>query len=46
MMDIKPIRSESDYEATLKEIEQLLDAEPGTPEDDRLGVAQHAGCSI
>lgn len=38
MMDIKPIRSESDYETVLKEIEQLLEAEPGTPEDDRLEV--------
>jgi len=37
-MEIKPIKSEADYEASLKEIEQLLDAEPGTPNGDRLEV--------
>ncbi len=37
-MDIKPIRSESDYEAALKEIESLLDSQPGSPEADRMDI--------
>jgi len=39
-MDIKvrPIRSEEDYEAVLAEIDELMDAEPGTSEGDRLDV--------
>jgi len=37
-MEIKPIRTEADYEAALKEIEQLMGSQPGTPEDDRLDV--------
>jgi HTH-type transcriptional regulator/antitoxin HigA len=37
-MDIKPIKTEADYEAALKEIEGLFDAEPGTPEGDRLKI--------
>lgn len=37
-MDIKPIKSEADYEATLVEVAQLMNAEPGTPEYDRLDV--------
>ena len=37
-MDIKPIKTEKEYEAALKEIEHLFDAEPGTPEGDRLEV--------
>jgi HTH-type transcriptional regulator/antitoxin HigA len=37
-MNIKPIKTNSDYEAALKEIERLFDAEPGTPEGDRLEV--------
>jgi len=37
-MEIKPIKSEADYEASLKEIEQLFEAEPGTPDGDRLEV--------
>lgn len=37
-MDIRPIKTEADYEAALQEIDRLLDAEPGTPEDDRLEV--------
>lgn len=35
---IAPIRTEADYEAALKEIEQVMDAEPDTPEGDRLDV--------
>ena len=37
-MDIKPIKTDADYETVLKEIEELFDAEPGTPEDDRLDI--------
>jgi len=37
-MEIKPIRSETDYEAALKEIEMLLESQPGTPEGDRMDV--------
>lgn len=37
-MDIKPIRSESDYQATLKEIDGLMMAAPNTPEGERLDV--------
>ena len=36
--DIKPIRSERDYEAALAEIERLWGAKSGTPEGDRLDV--------
>lgn len=37
-MDIKPIKTEMDYEAALKEIEGLFEAEPDTPEGDRLEI--------
>jgi HTH-type transcriptional regulator / antitoxin HigA len=37
-MEIKPIRSEADHEAALKEIEKLLVFPPGTPEGDRMEV--------
>lgn len=37
-MDIKPLRTENDYRAALQEIETLMDARPGTPEEDRLDV--------
>ncbi len=37
-MDIKPIKTEVDYEAALKEIEGLFGAQPDTPEGDRLEV--------
>ena len=37
-MNIKPIKTNSDYEAALKEIEKLFDAEPGTPDGDYLEV--------
>jgi HTH-type transcriptional regulator/antitoxin HigA len=35
---LKPIRSESDYDAALKEVERLWGARLGTPEGDRLDV--------
>lgn len=37
-MDIKPVRTEEDYQVALNEIERLWGAEPGTPESDRLEV--------
>lgn len=37
-MDIRPIKTEADYRATLAEIEQLMTAAAGTPEGDRLDV--------
>ena len=37
-MKIRPIKSESDYQAALREIEKLMDAVPGTPGADRLDV--------
>lgn len=38
MLEIKPIRTEEDYEAALAEVESLFDAEPGTSEAERLEV--------
>src|SRR5919199_2955628 len=37
-MNIKPIKTEADYQAALAEIERLFDALPGTPEGDQLNV--------
>lgn len=39
-MDIRPIHTEADYKATLREISILMDADPdpGTPEGDRLDI--------
>ena len=37
-MNIKPIKSEEDYRATLQEIESLMSAEPGTSAGERLDV--------
>lgn len=37
-MNIKPIRSESDYEQALKQVERLMGAAPGSPAEDRLDV--------
>src|SRR3990172_1991924 len=37
-MDIKPIRTEEDYEAALKEIERLWGSEPGSSDGDRFEV--------
>src|SRR5437660_5099008 len=37
-MDIRPIRTEADYRAALKEVESLWDAEPGTLEGDQVEV--------
>jgi HTH-type transcriptional regulator/antitoxin HigA len=37
-MDIKPIKNESDYDAVLAEIAELMDARANTPDGDRLDV--------
>ncbi len=37
-MEIKPIKTKRDYEATLKAIERLMDAKRNSPEGDRLDV--------
>lgn len=37
-MDIRPIKTEADYDATLSEVERLFDAVPDTPDGDRLDV--------
>jgi HTH-type transcriptional regulator / antitoxin HigA len=37
-MEIRPVRTEADYQAALLEIEHLFDAAPNTPLGDRLDV--------
>jgi HTH-type transcriptional regulator / antitoxin HigA len=37
-MDIRPIRTEEDYAAACKRIDEIFQAEPGSPEDDELEV--------
>ncbi len=37
-MEIKPIRTEADYEAALKKIEELFEANANTPEEDQLEI--------
>ncbi len=37
-MTIKPIRSETDYDAALAEIDRLMGVPPDTPESDKLEV--------
>lgn len=37
-MEIRPVRTEADYEAALAEIERLFEAAPNTLEGDRLDV--------
>lgn len=37
-MEIKPIKNEDDYKATLSEVERLFDAAPDTADGDRLDV--------
>ncbi len=36
--ELKPIRSEADYDAALEEVERLWGTKSGTPEGDRLDV--------
>jgi HTH-type transcriptional regulator / antitoxin HigA len=38
MRDLKPIRSEKDYERALAEVEELWGAKAGTPKGDRLDI--------
>jgi len=38
MKNLKPIRTEKDYEQALAEVEDLWDARTGTPKGDRLDV--------
>lgn len=38
MVNVKPIRTEADYDAALAEIEGLMGAEQDTPEGERLDV--------
>ena len=37
-MRIRPIKTKADYRVALKEVERLWDADPGTPEGDRVDV--------
>ena len=37
-MELRPIKTESDYQNALAEIERLFDAEPNSPECDRLDI--------
>ncbi len=37
-MEIKPIRTRRDHERALRQVERLMDAKPGTAEEDRLDV--------
>lgn len=37
-MNIKPIKSERDYELALERIDELIEARPGTPEGDELDI--------
>ena len=37
-MDIKPIKTDSDYRAALKEVESLMTAETNTPEGEKLDI--------
>ena len=37
-MEIDPIKTEANYKAALEELETLMNAEPDTPEGDRLDV--------
>ena len=37
-MDIRPIKTDADYQAALKEIESLMMAAPDSPEGEKLDV--------
>lgn len=37
-MEIKPIKTEQDYQAAMARLETIFDAKPGTPEGDELEV--------
>ncbi len=38
MMDIRPIKTETDYEAALSRLEEIWDPEPDTPEGDKFEI--------
>lgn len=38
MAELKPIRTEADYDAALEQVEQLWGAASGTPDGDRLDI--------
>ncbi len=38
MQDLRPIKTETNYQTALKEIENLFNATPNTPEGDRLEI--------
>lgn len=37
-MEIKPIKTDADYRAALKEVESLMSVEPNTPEGEKLDI--------
>lgn len=37
-MDIKPIKTEQDYQEALREVDRLIDAESNTPDGDKLDI--------
>jgi len=37
-MNIKPIKCEADYDAALTRVDDLMDAQPGSPEGDELDI--------
>jgi HTH-type transcriptional regulator/antitoxin HigA len=37
-MELKPIKTEVDYRAALKRLEEIFDAKPGSPESDELEI--------
>jgi len=37
-MELKPIKTEADYRAALKRLEEIFDSKPGTPESDELEI--------
>ena len=37
-MELKPIKTEADYRAALKRLEEIFDAQLGTPESDELDI--------
>ena len=37
-MNLKPIKTEADYRAALKRVDDIFDAKPGTPESDELEI--------
>jgi HTH-type transcriptional regulator/antitoxin HigA len=37
-MEIRPMRTEEDYEAACKRIDEIFQAEPGTPEEEELEI--------